>query len=208
MPPTVTPAAPATGLTQLPARELAALVRLGRLSAQDVLAAHLDRLAAVAPELAHTRRAGNQVVRLDTRLRHDLPGGALAGVPVLVRPDLVAAARLTAAGAVVLASRDLSDAAAAAAVAAVTDHVLPLALVAAGPAGSFAPDLVRLDLTVGAERVRVLARDVRDAGLLLGVLGAAYGPGSVLSLPRADHAVPRPEAEARLLAAAARVPRA
>lgn len=208
MPPTVTSAAPATGLTQLPARELAALVRLGRVSAQDVLVAHLDRLAAVAPELADTRRATQQVVRLVTRLRHDLPLGALAGVPVLVRPDLAAAARLTAAGAVLLGSRDLSDAAAAAAVAAVTDRVLPLALVAAGPTGPFAPDLVRLDLTVGEERVRVLARDVRDAGLLLGVLGASYGPGAVLSLPRADDAVPLPEAEARLLAAAARVPRA
>ena len=95
--------APATTLTALPAREIAALVRLGRISAREVVTAHLDRIAEVDPELGSVvhlepHRALAQAVRLDARLRRGLPGGALAGVPVLVKDNIDVAGQTTRAG--------------------------------------------------------------------------------------------------------------
>lgn len=202
MPHPVTLAARATDLTHLPARELAALVRVGRLSAQDVVLAHLGRTGGT-----DARRATAQAVRLDTRLHHGIAGGALAGVPVLADPALASTARLQAAGAIVLGRAAAGDAAAA-----VASGLVPLALVTGDPTGATAATraLVGLELQVGPERVGLLTRDVRDAGLALGVLGdrplhevfAGSGDGTHLFLPGGS--VSRSRAEAQLLAAAAR----
>ena len=206
MSPTVTVTTPAIDLATMPARELAALVRVGRLSAQDLLAPLLHRLAVRAPVLADTRHAPAAALRLDALRRHGVALGALAAVPVLVRPDLAAVHLLQAAGAVVLAGRD--DDGPTVAGAAVADRLVPVALVAGGPAVSAtaaAHGLVALDLDVAGERVGVLARDVRDAGLLLGVLGAAYGPDVKLTLPAGTTAADRVAAEDRLRATVARL---
>lgn len=207
MPHPVTLAARATDLTHLPARELAALVRVGRLSAQDVVLAHLGGTSGT-----DARRATAQAVRLDTRLHHGIAGGALAGVPVLAGPGLAAAARLQTAGAVVLGHAAADDAAAA-----VASGLVPLALVSGDRSvGDTAVThaLVGLDLRVGPERVGLLARDVRDAGLALGVLGDrplhlvldGSGGGTQLSLPTGSATAPaaRATAQAQLLTAAAR----
>ncbi|SDR80088.1 aspartyl-tRNA(Asn)/glutamyl-tRNA(Gln) amidotransferase subunit A [Nocardioides scoriae] len=99
----VTTGAPTTGLTDLPAREIAALVRLGRVSAREVVAAHLARIAEVDPRLhavvhLEPHRALAQAIRLDARVRRGLPGGALAGVPVLVKDNIDVAGQTTRAG--------------------------------------------------------------------------------------------------------------
>lgn len=206
MPPTVTVTTPALDLATMPARELAALVRVGRLSAQDLLAPLLHRLAVRAPVLADTRHAPAAAVRLDALRRHGVALGALAAVPVLVRSDLAAAHLLQAAGAIVLVGRD--DDGPAVAGAAVADRLVPVALVAGGAtvsATAAAHGLVALDLDVAGERVGVLARDVRDAGLLLGVLGASYGPAVELTLPAGTTPADRVIAEDRLRTTVARL---
>ena len=88
------------------------------------------------------------------------------------------------------------------------DRLVPVALVAGGPAVSAtaaAHGLVALDLDVAGERVGVLARDVRDAGLLLGVLGATYGPDVELTLPAGTTPADRVAAEDRLRTTVARL---
>lgn len=197
-------AAPATDLTSLTAREVAALVRVGRVDAQEVVTAHLALLTASAPSLTD-RRTGAQAVsgavRLDTRLRHGLPGGPLAGVPLLVGAELAATEVLQSAGAVAVGTVPGADDAARA----VAGLLVPVAVLA-GSSGSTARayGLVGLDLVVGEERLGVLARDPRDLGLVLGAVRAAYDPAALV-LPARLGPEERAVAESRVRTTAARV---
>lgn len=200
----VTLDAPATDLTSLTAREVAALVRVGRVDAQEVVAAHLARLSAGAPILTD-RRTGAQAVagavRLDTRLRHGLPGGPLAGVPLVLDTFLGVTEVLQSAGAVVLGTAS----SAADAARAVAGLLVPLAVVAGGGAdAATAQGLVGLDLVAGEERLGVLARDPRDLGLVLGAVRAPYDPAGLV-LPARLGPADRALAESRLRTSAARV---
>lgn len=200
----VTLGAPATDLTSLTAREVAALVRVGRVDAQEVVATHLSRLGAAVPSLSDRRTAAQAVaaaVRLDTRLRHGLPGGPLAGVPLLLDAEPAATEVLLSAGGVVLGTAPSADEAARA----VAGRLVPLAvLTGAGAALATPHGLVGLDLVVGEERLAVLARDPRDLGLVLGAVRAPYDPTGLV-LPAQLGPDERALAESRLRTTVARV---
>jgi amidase len=76
-----------TDLCFLPAREMAALVRTGRVSAVELVQAHLDRIEAVDPVVNAVvtlvpERALTEAARADRAVREGRPLGALHGLPL------------------------------------------------------------------------------------------------------------------------------
>ena len=96
-------AGPGHALTELAASELAELVGSGEVSAEEVLAVHLARVAEVDPEvhaLVHVDAEGalQHARELDRRRLDGEPVGPLSGVPFVVKDNLDVGGQTTSAG--------------------------------------------------------------------------------------------------------------
>src|SRR6185437_995506 len=96
-----------TELTAMTAAELAAAVAAGEVTAQEVTNAHLDRIAAVEPQVhAFLHVAADQALAaaraVDDRRAAGMPLGPLAGVPLALKDVLTTADMPTTAGSRIL----------------------------------------------------------------------------------------------------------
>ena len=103
VPPSLVPPAPGGRLTDRSARELAALVRDGRVSAVEIARAHLDRVAEAEPwtrALVHVDAEDvlAQAAAVDVRRAQGRSTGPLAGVPVVVKDNVDVRGQVTGCG--------------------------------------------------------------------------------------------------------------
>lgn len=93
----------AAGLTALPATRIARLIRQGEVSAEEVLAAHLLRIAEIDPTIhalvsTDADTALERAAQLDLDRRLGRPLGPLAGVPFVVKDNIDVRRQTTASG--------------------------------------------------------------------------------------------------------------